>query len=88
MELHNSPTSAARPSSPLVRQLASLKILSRLLSHELHAQSSSKTVQLSREELVEIQTTIDLFIEDVARRQGPGAGTPAPEPTLVSARMN
>lgn len=56
--------------NPVVRQLASLKLLSRLLGHELHAQGVTKTVTLSREEVVEIQTTVDLFIEELTRRQG------------------
>lgn len=55
--------------NPVVRQLASLKLLSRLLGHELHAQGATKTVTLSREEVVEIQTTVDLFIEELTRRQ-------------------
>ena len=38
--------------------------------HELHAQGSSKSITLSRDQIVEIQTTIDLFIEDVSRRAG------------------
>jgi hypothetical protein len=87
----------------IMRQLSSLKIVSRLLAHELHAQASSKSVTLSRDEVGEIQTCIDLFIEEVSRRQGAQAGAPpipmasagsrapalgAPEPTLVTARTN
>jgi hypothetical protein len=78
--------------NPVVRQLASLKVLSRLLGHELHVQGGSKTIQLSREEVVEIQTTVDLFIEEISRRQGaassPGAASPGSvgEPQLVTAR--
>jgi hypothetical protein len=64
-----------RNSSSVQRQLANLKLVSRLLGHELHSQGSAKTVTLTREEVVEIQTTIDLFIEEVARGNGPfGAG--------------
>jgi hypothetical protein len=78
-----------RPSSPIARQLASLKLLSRLLGHELHAQGNSKSVTLSREELAEIQTAIDLFIEEVTRRSGTsGALTGVPETQLVTARNN
>lgn len=76
-----------RTTSPIVRQLASLKILSRLLGHELHAQGGSKTIQLSREEVIEIQTTVDLFIEDIVRRQGTAGGPAISEPQLVAARM-
>ena len=76
-----------KPTNPIIRQLASLKILSRLLNHEVHAQGASKTIQLSREEVTEIQTTLDLFIEDLVRRQGAGGGGPSvSEPQLVSAR--
>ena len=74
--------------SQLGRQLASLKILSRLLAHELHSQQGSKQVNLSRDEVLEIQTCLDLFIEEVSRRQGQATGLAAPEPTLVAARNN
>ena len=76
-----------RSQNPTVRQLANLKVLSRLLGHELHAQGASKTIQLSRDEVVEVQTVLDLFIEDVSRRHGTGAvATGAAEPQLVPAR--
>lgn len=74
---------------PLQRQLANLKLISRLLGHELHAQSGSKAVSLSRDEVQEIQTTIDLFIEEVNRWQG-GASSAGlsgvPETRLVGNR--
>jgi hypothetical protein len=72
----------------IARQLASLKILSRLLAHELHAQQSSKQVSLSRDEVLEIQTCLDLYIEEVSRRQGQAGGVAPSEPTLVAARNN
>jgi hypothetical protein len=72
--------------NPNIRHLTTLKILSRLLGHELHAQGNTKTVQLSRDEVQEIQTTIDLFIEDAVRRAGTGIGTGVSEPQLVTAR--
>jgi hypothetical protein len=79
--------SPSKTQNPTVRQLASLKIVSRLLGHELHAQATSKTIQLSREEVVEVQTTLDLFIEEIARRHGGPATQPAAtEPTMVPAR--
>ncbi len=56
--------------SPLYRQLAHLKVVSRLLGHELHSQGGSKSITLSREQVAEIQTTLDLFIEEASRRQG------------------
>ncbi|HUR28137.1 MAG TPA: hypothetical protein VM509_08115 [Planctomycetota bacterium] len=71
----------------LQRQLATLKVVSRLLSHEMHAQSSSKTVTLSRDEVSELQTCIDLFIEEAARRlSSSGQNVVATEPPLVGSR--
>lgn len=71
----------------LQRQLATLKVVSRLLSHEMHAQSSSKTVTLSRDEVSELQTCIDLFIEEAARRlTSSGQNVVATEPPLVGSR--
>jgi hypothetical protein len=49
------------------RQLSNLKLISRLLGHELHSQSSAKAISLSREAVLEIQTTLDLFIEEASR---------------------
>jgi len=69
--------SPVKMQAQMQRSLASLKLVSRLLSHELHAQSSSKTLTLSRDEVLEIQTVIDLFIEDASRR-------PNTSPTLDS----
>lgn len=70
------------------RQLASLKIVSRLLAHELHAQSSSKTLTLSKEEVIEVQTCIDLFIEEASRRQGTAPALTTVEAPLAVARSN
>jgi len=61
-----------RPAGQIERQLAHLKIISRLLSHELSAQSSSR-LTLSREEVGEIQTSIDLFIEEVLGQRSQAA---------------
>jgi hypothetical protein len=72
--------------NPNIRHLTTLKILSRLLGHELHAQGNSKMVQLSREELLEIQTTLDIYIEEAVRRAGTGMGPATSEPQLVTAR--
>ncbi len=79
--------SQSKSQNPIVRQLASLKIVSRLLGHELHAQPLAKTIQLSRDEVIEIHTTLDLFIEEISRRQG-GASTQTTsiEPALIPAR--
>lgn len=75
--------SPAKMQAQLQRSLASLKLVSRLLSHELHAQSSGKSVTLSRDEVIEIQTVIDLFIEEASRRPNT---TTAADPTLLSTR--
>ena len=72
--------------SSVERQLANLKILSRLLSHELKAQSGPR-LTLSREEVQEIQTAVDLFIENVVRRRGGGRAAEV-EVQTVPARMN
>jgi hypothetical protein len=60
----------------LNRHLAPLKMVSRLLGHEMHAQGAAKTISLSREEVGEIRTTIDLFIEEASRRTGAPTGAP------------
>ena len=74
----------------LERKLAHLKILSRLLGHELHGQKGSR-VTLSREEVLEVRTTLDLFIEDIMRGRSPSVNA-APvtrvEPEVVPARIN
>jgi len=72
------------------RQLAPLKLVSRLLGHELHAQQSPR-LSLSREELVEIQTTIDIYIEGALRAGKGGAGPMTSselEVQAVPARVN
>ena len=84
-----SPSSPSRPAR-LERQLAPLKVVSRLLGHELHAQQSPR-LTLSREEVIEIQTSIDLYIEMVAKAKGGAAATlPAAELEVqaVPARVN
>ena len=77
--------------SRLERQLAHLKIISRLLSHELHAQTSPR-LTLSRDEVLEIQTSVDLFIEEVLRARGSTVSTASPgaevEVQTVAARVN
>jgi hypothetical protein len=80
-------TTNTRASGSLARQLASLKLVSRLLGHELHATSGGR-ITLSREELAEIQATIDLFIEEVSRRAGALPGSAPAETQLVTARSN
>jgi len=69
--------------------LAHLKILSRLLGHELHAQNAPR-LTMSRDELIEIQTSIDLYIEESMRsaRATQGASTREVEIPTVEARAN
>ena len=73
----------SRTKSTLQRQLSNLKLVSRLLGHELHSQSNAKTITLSRESVHEIQTTLDLFIEEVSRA---GSMAPAQGATTQSVR--
>ncbi len=72
----------------LQRHLANLKLVSRLLGHELHSQGGAKQVTLTREGVVELQTTIDLFIEEAGRGLGGPSvsGVTAAETNLVAAR--
>ena len=82
-------TSSNAPSR-VERQLAHLKILSRLLGHELHAQNSPR-LTLSREEVTEIQTSLDLYIEEVLRNKSSRASlgaAPELEVQAVHARVN
>ena len=81
--------SQQRPSSALQRQLANLKLISRLLGHELHSQSSAKAVNFSRESVLEIQTTLDLFIEEASRSHlGLSAGQNAAPSTRMVGTQN
>ncbi|MEQ1894179.1 MAG: hypothetical protein ABL998_16680 [Planctomycetota bacterium] len=74
----------------LERTLSHLKIISRLLGHELHAQNAPR-LTFSREEVQEIQTSIDLFIEDAlkhSRGTSTGSTRDVELPTAVEARVN
>jgi hypothetical protein len=68
-----------------LRQLSTLKLVSRLLAHELHAQGSGKAVMMSRDEVQEIQNTIDLFIGSASRAAGKAEAVAA-DTKLVTAR--
>lgn len=92
----SSPSPVHSQASRVERQLAHLKILSRLLGHELHAQTSPR-ITLSRDEVEEIQASLDLYIEEIMRHNkgyggGPSAGHVGMGPELevqaVPARMN
>jgi hypothetical protein len=71
------------------RSLAQLKILSRLLGHELHAQNAPR-LTFSRDEVVEIQTSLDIYIEETMKnaRGSQGAPTREVEMPVVEARVN
>ena len=72
----------------IIRHLAPLKLVSRLLGHEMHAQGAAKTISLSREELGEIRIIIDIFIEDASRRAGiPGGSTLLDLPTAAESQL-
>ncbi len=76
--------SQQRSTQSMQRQLANLKLVSRLLGHELHTQSSAKSINLSRESVLEIQTTLDLFIEEASRsHMGISAGQNAGSSTRM-----
>jgi hypothetical protein len=91
----NSPSNSGSPlagsslgGSPIERHIANLKILSRLLSHEMRAQSGPR-LNLSREEVGEMQICLDLFIEETMRRRGSTSSARAEvEVQTVPARMN
>ena len=82
------PVSQTKYSAQVARQLACLKLVSRLLAHELHAQSTAKSITLSKDEVLEIQTALDLFIEQVGRTGPAGSQSALIEPPLVAARNN
>jgi len=77
--------SQQRPTAAIQRHLSNLKLISRLLGHELHSQASAKAINLSRESVIEIQTTLDLFIEEASRSHL--GGLSAPNEAHTSTRM-
>ena len=80
-------TQSSTTTTRFERQLAHLKIISRLLGHELHAQTSPR-LTLSREEISEIQTSLDLFIEEALRGKGVPPTAGEVDVTPVSSRVN
>jgi len=66
------------------RELANLKILSRLLGHELHSQNGPR-ISMSRAEVTELQIAIDLYIEAAQGLRGTRKAAPAPP---IPARMS
>ena len=81
-------TSSSKGPSRDERQLAQLKIISRLMGHELNAQNGPR-ITLSREELTEIHTLLDLYIESAVRKRGPAPRAASElEVQAVPARVN
>ena len=75
-------------SARLDREIANLKLVSRLLGHELVSQNGQR-ITLSRDEVTEIQTSIDLFIESIQKISGgpgglSGIGVESALPTRVN----
>jgi len=78
------PTRSSDSSSQ--RHIATLKVVSRLLGHEIKSQASGKAISMSRDEVLEIQTTIDLFIEQAIKGQKSSSST-APAAEAQDTRM-
>lgn len=59
------------------RHLSQLKVLSRLLEHELDSSKGSPEVTLDRELFENLLDTVEIFVEDVERENGGRSATPA-----------
>lgn len=82
------PQSSATKDETRQRQLAHLKVLSRLLGHEMHAQTGPR-IALSRDEVAEIRTCLDLFIEEaMEQRSDLGVNLTSVESQPVQLRVN
>ena len=62
----NSSGPAGPRTSRIERQLAPLKIISRLLGHELRTSQGAR-LTMTRDSLMEIQTSLDMYIESMLR---------------------
>ena len=80
-------TSKASAADRLNRELSHLKIISRLLGHEMHSQNGAR-VMLSRDAVQELQTSLDLFIESVAGARKSAPSVANVETTPVVSRVN
>ena len=80
-------TSKAASAHRLDRELAHLKIISRLLGHEMHSQTGVN-IQLSRDSAQEIQASLDLFIESMAGARKAAPKVTSIEPSPVVSRVN
>jgi len=88
----NRTSPATNRTSRIERKLAPLKIISRLLGHELRASQATR-LTLTREEVHEIQTSLDMYIESMTRTRGGQSSAGAREPQdvdvqPVSSRVN
>ena len=59
------------------RHLSQLKVLSRLLEHELDTSKGSAEVTLDRELFESLLDTVEIFVEDVERENGGRSAAPA-----------
>ena len=69
------------------RHLSQIKVLSRLLEHELDASKTSKEIALDRAIVENILDTMEIFIEDCEKVSGRGRERSAGEKPAV-ARLN
>jgi hypothetical protein len=69
------------------RRMSQLKILSRLLEHELDAAKGAKDISLERGLLEDTLDTLEIFIEDVEGASGGGMRSRQPTEKTVS-RLN
>jgi hypothetical protein len=70
------------------RRLSQLKLLSRLVEHELNAGKGGKDVTLDRQLAESILDTVEIFIEDFEKTHGGGAARPAAEAKPAVTRLN
>lgn len=72
------------------RHVSQLKVLARLMEHELDASKGGAELTIDRELVESMLDTIEIFIEDVGSEQGGGRGVtskPAAEKPAVT-RLN
>ena len=62
------------------RHLSQLKILSRLLEHELDTSKGTAEVSLDRELFENLLDTVEIFVEDVERENGARPAAPLSKP--------
>ncbi len=70
------------------RRMSQLKILSRLLEHELDAAKGAKDISLDREILENTLDTLEIFIEDVEGANGGAASRVRQSSEKAVSRLN